>query len=376
MKIGILTYHAACNFGANLQVLSTVEYLKNAGHDPYVIDWYSEELEKFYRASTPEQQYNCHVEYRKMYLPLTKRCFNEKDVANVIDEMGIEAVIVGSDAVAQHHPLKSRRKFAPRLMKFTVYEPTKDRMFPNCFWGSFVQYLKHPIPLAMMSGSSQNSDYKLMTEDEQIAINKSTENFKYISTRDTWTSNMFSYITQGRVIPPVTPDPVFAFNYNVNNQPTKNAILKKYNLPERYYLVSFHNSRTVSKEWLTELKDKAKAIDIECVALAFPQGMEFEHPFNLSIDIPLSPMDWYCLIKYSEGYIGHNMHPIVVSLHNAVPCYSFDNYGVVKYRYFVNDKSSKIYHILSVFGLLGNRSASVGKKVFVLSLIHILRCRR
>ena len=24
MKIGILTYHAACNFGANLQVLSTV----------------------------------------------------------------------------------------------------------------------------------------------------------------------------------------------------------------------------------------------------------------------------------------------------------------------------------------------------------------
>ena len=54
------------------------------------------------------------------------------------------------------------------------------------------------------------------------------------------------------------------------------------------------------------------------------------------------------------------MHPIVIALHNAVPCFSFDQYGKVKLRYFVNDKSSKIYHILNHFGCIDNRVSIQG----------------
>ena len=43
MKIGILTYHSVYNFGANLQVLSTVGYLKNNGFEPIVINWIPED---------------------------------------------------------------------------------------------------------------------------------------------------------------------------------------------------------------------------------------------------------------------------------------------------------------------------------------------
>ena len=39
MNIGILAYHSACNYGANLQVLSTVGYLKRNGHNPIVINY-------------------------------------------------------------------------------------------------------------------------------------------------------------------------------------------------------------------------------------------------------------------------------------------------------------------------------------------------
>lgn len=38
MKIGILTYHAACNFGAFLQLLSTVEHVRKRGLEPLVIN--------------------------------------------------------------------------------------------------------------------------------------------------------------------------------------------------------------------------------------------------------------------------------------------------------------------------------------------------
>ena len=74
--------------------------------------------------------------------------------------------------------------------------------------------------------------------------------------------------------------------------------------------------------------------------------MEYEIPS------PLLPLDWYALIKYSQGYIGHNMHPIVVSLHNANPFFAFDNYGMKRLNGFLsNDHSSKIKHILISAGL-------------------------
>ena len=65
----------------------------------------------------------------------------------------------------------------------------------------------------------------------------------------------------------------------------------------------------------------------ECVAFPIDGAMAFSHPFKHSISIPLSPLDWYALIKYSAGYVGSNMHPIVSSLANGVPCYSLDNWG-------------------------------------------------
>ena len=39
MKIGILTFHCAHNYGAVLQCYALQEYLKHLGHDVYVINY-------------------------------------------------------------------------------------------------------------------------------------------------------------------------------------------------------------------------------------------------------------------------------------------------------------------------------------------------
>lgn len=89
-----------------------------------------------------------------------------------------------------------------------------------------------------------------------------------------------------------------------------------------------------------------------------------ENDFSLSstdvtISIPLNPIDWYALIKYSKGYIGERMHPIVVSLHNSVPFYCFDEYGIKTFEgnWFqrkYNKETSKTYLIVKRAGLLEN----------------------
>ena len=85
-----------------------------------------------------------------------------------------------------------------------------------------------------------------------------------------------------------------------------------------------------------------------------PGGIKFNHPFSKVIDLPLSPDEWYGLIRYSSGYVGENMHPIVVALHCGVPFFAFDSYGIVRMKYFVNTKSSKVFDMVSFAGFSDN----------------------
>lgn len=356
MRIGILAYHSACNFGANLQVLSTIGYLRNKGYEPYVINYEAQDYADFYRKVTPTKVYTAFENFRNEYMPITRHCSSTEDIAKVIRALGLQAVIIGSDAVAQHHTLWERLLFPTRRV-ISVQSMTSDRLFPNPFWGTFTDYLQECIPMALLSASSQDSNYKLFSSILKKQMWERLQKFSYISVRDEWTKEMYSSISAGKLNVDVTPDPVFAFNQNCAEIiPTKAEILAKYNLPENYILLSFLNSRTVSLQWQHEFQLLAERKGMACVALPFPQGMKFKHCLQHEIPSPLLPLDWYALIKYSQGYVGHNMHPIIVSLHNANPFFSFDNYGIKKLNgLWSDDYSSKIKHILSLAGLPENR---------------------
>ena len=165
----------------------------------------------------------------------------------------------------------------------------------------------------------------------------------------------------------VTPDPVFNFNNNASEYiPKKEDVLYRFRLPEKYVLISLFGQH-LSMQTLEELKEQFQNNEVACVALPMQLGYLFKHPFDYEIPVPLVPTDWYGLIKYSSGYIGNNMHPIVVALHNAVPCYSLDYYGV---RNVLGkpkkEASSKIYHILKEFGVECNYRYVVKGKCEVL----------
>lgn len=362
MNIGILAYHSACNYGANLQVLSTVGYLKRNGYNPIVINYETDDFIHFYKRVTPTNVYDAFYTFRHQTMPLSKHCHTNDSLVKVIEDCKLDAIIIGSDAVAQHHPLLSRINFPTRTL-LSVTQMTSDRYFPNPFWGTFVEDLKKPIPMAILSASSQDSNYKLFASSLKAEMWQQLQKFTYISARDEWTKEMYSVVSNGNLNVEVTPDPVFAFNANCSDiVPSKQEILEKYHLPEDYLLLSFLNSRTVSLKWLEEFKVHAEQQGLTCVALPFPQGMKFKHCLDYEIPSPLLPLDWYALIKYSQGYIGHNMHPIVVSLHNANPFFAFDNYGIKKLNgFYSSDYSSKIKHILSLADLEENRISCVNR---------------
>ena len=84
MKIGLLAYHAACNFGAFLQLLSTVEYIKKQGDEPIVINWIPKDFSKDYEKRSLLKVRDLYVRIRKQYYPMTELCETYKQVAKVI----------------------------------------------------------------------------------------------------------------------------------------------------------------------------------------------------------------------------------------------------------------------------------------------------
>lgn len=358
MKIGLLAYHSAANFGARLQLLSTYLYLKNKKHHPIVINWVPEDLERFYSHMASEEQKNCLQDFSNEVWEETELCRTSEDVAKVVEREGIEGVIIGSDAVAK---INFPQIVFPCRRIITYSRPTQDRVFPNPFWGDFLNYMNTPVPVAVISASSESSPYEKIKTDTLAQMKTAVEKYKYISVRDSWTKNMFQYITNDEIQPSITPDPVFAFNTNAASiLPSKKEIKDKYSLPDRYILLSFIR-KSVDDEWISDFEKEAERKGIACISLPISYSNSVYETKN-AIKLPLNPLDWYSLIAYSDGYVGHNMHPVVIALTNGVPVFSFDNYGKSKWFGLKTDGSnSKVYHILKKAGLESNRVSSIGR---------------
>lgn len=360
MKVGILTYHFVSNFGANLQTLSTYKYIENAGHTPIIINWIPEDLEQYYLSNVCDSQNKAHHEFAsKHYKNITKICRTSKDIANEIDAFEIDMVIIGSDAVFTYIPKLSRIHLCRRGIIYV--KPCIDSDFPNPFWGDFVHYTKRHVKVAVMSASAQNTEYKkIIGRKQKKEFAKAIKSFDYLSVRDVWTQDMLKYLTYGDVCPTITPDPVFAFQYNVEPEKS-NYIRKKLNIDGPYAIVSL-TGKYVNEAWLQELEVLFSNSGITLIGL--PQtNKPFAPILRNNLSFPLDPLEWYNLIRESVGYIGELMHPVLVSLHNSVPVYVFDKYGFKKNGKF--DKcSSKTYQIMSRFGLVSNYYNSLSHSSF------------
>lgn len=110
MKIGILTFHWATNYGAVLQTYALQTYLESKGHEVFIINYKPQLFDHTLKNYIFSLQFLRHSHYvqelrkeksidmfRKEKLHLTKRVFSYNEIPGVIK--GLDAIISGSDQV-------------------------------------------------------------------------------------------------------------------------------------------------------------------------------------------------------------------------------------------------------------------------------------
>ncbi len=197
MKIGILTFSSAFNFGAVLQCYGLYEAIKSLGHDVAVIDYRPSYLSSIQRNLTIRQitKYilsyvtygsdiylrrkvnSAYLKFEHQNMQLTKPCFNVVEISKEI--LPFDYIVVGSDQV-----------WNPRYNAHDVAWYGLDG-YSSPRW----------ITYAASAGSTE------FTREELLFLKNKLSNFCHISVREPFLRDMIQSLSSKERDVPIVLDP-------------------------------------------------------------------------------------------------------------------------------------------------------------------------
>ncbi len=224
MKIGILTFHCAHNYGAVLQCYALQETLKQMGHDVEVIDYRPEYL------LAPYRRFDVHRFISRNPLKMAKKCVTEIVLANkrIIRYDSFNRFITKELRLSE----KTEGKSIPQ--KYDVYVMGSDQIwnpkitngFDPVYFGDFgfpKDNKKYVAYAASMGATS-------LEDDAKAFYMKALKSFDSVSVREIQLAALLQPLTDKKV--EIVLDPTLLVDRNLWS-----GITKTHRIKEKYVLV-------------------------------------------------------------------------------------------------------------------------------------------
>lgn len=280
MKVGILTFHWATNYGAILQCFALQSYLKEQGHCAEVINYKPKRYDKtiFKSIRTREifhlKTFLCGLnkekelsKFRKEHLHLTHRFYEHEEVAKIVDKYDV--IISGSDQI---------------LNPYFLLEGENNTYTPIYFQPYLYRGLK--VAYAVSFGCT------IYPQKASDIASKLIVNFDKISVREK--SGVDIVNGWGRFDVELVPDPTLL----VDKKFYENIIKNK--LDNRNYVYAF---------FIRNIEERKKALHAV---------LDYNVIINNDSN-KFSLEDWLSRIAYSSCLITDSFHAMVMALKLEVP---------------------------------------------------------
>lgn len=286
-KIGILTFHRARNYGAVLQCFAMQTFLKENGFDVEVVDYRSPNIEAAYKLINLQspKSFLCSVRglykaisanlvfynFRKQYLSITNKEYHKaSDFKDNFD-----AYVIGSDQV-----------WSPRLNK--GYDPV--------YWGDFD---RTAVKLAY---AASMGNHELFKPDEIKIIQKYSQNFKAISTREKTLQTELKSIVETPIQEVLDPSLLVDSKYYdvIAEQPC-----------ERDYIVYYQQEYNPRSRFLIE--NMARLMNCKIIIMAGKKekyDVEYKYIGKDSLTVPM----FLGYIKYAKFVFTSSFHGTAFSI--------------------------------------------------------------
>lgn len=315
MKIGILTYHRSLNYGAELQAIALMNYIKGMGHDVTIIDyWPKYRTDRWGKIlSLPFLKALREVELMTMTCLRThmrkrntakfiKKYMNLSDIHDRFD-----IVVYGSDQIW--------RKFST----------ANFRGYDKVYWGEGVISAKHRITYAASMGK-----ISVKGDNDKTFIIDHLNNFQAISLRE---QDFIDYcrLTFDIHFPKVL-DPVFLLSETEWKElvPDKNVPQFKYIL---YYTIMY-NKETQRIVDVLQKQTGLRVIEMRMTIPEFHYGSRYRYSADAQ--------EFISVLRNAEYVVASSFHGVALSL-------KFN-----KQFYYAGSKTSsnRIISLLNSLGLL------------------------
>ncbi len=297
MKIGILTFHRAENFGAVLQAYALQTFLQNEGCDAFIIDYRNLSIEAMYDVFNPgilfarknifkslrlyitrfnhvQNRYQCKYKYRdfrKKFFNLTEKVKTLNNLAKEFD-----CIIAGSDQIWNLHLTGGL-----------------DR---NYFLAFSRNYRTKKISYAV---SAEYDPCDLLSHYKD-KISKLLNDFDYLSVREEFFKNELQKYTAKEIA--VCLDPTFLLKGGQYKEMTWKPL-------DKSYILVYHMTPIPMGTMLAEKIATVK--DYKVIEIHIGYG---EHQNDERHKINLGPLDILSYIAWAEEIITSSFHGLALSL--------------------------------------------------------------
>lgn len=294
MKIGILTFHCAHNYGAVLQCYTLQEILKSMGHEVEIIDYRPLYLTKLYKIFSIDRFMHRNLlemlkKSIKEILMIYKRVKRFKSFQyfiqnrlNLSNNTYTESVffmydvyIIGSDQ---------------------IWNPKITKGFDSVFWADF----KFPKNNKIYMSYAASMEISSLDIDEKNFCTNALTNFDYISVRESSLAKLLQELTDKKI--ETVLDPTL-----LANSSTWNSILKPPFLQKKYVLI-YQVRRDINVQRIAS--QIAKQINAEVIEIRAALNWT-NHKYVYQCCSPEEFLGW---IKYASCVVTTSFHGTAFSL--------------------------------------------------------------
>ena len=328
MKIGILTFHRALNYGAVLQCYALQETLKSLGHDVDILDYRPEYIEK----------------YRKVYslYSISRR----KGIKNKLKEVLVRTLlarktIIARDAfdsflwenlnIVSYNSLDEWNNNYDTIIVGSdqVWSPTIGDGFDMIFWGDFPHNKTKLLSYAASIGGHNVIDQTMWNN-----ICNMVRNFDNISVREDWFNTQLSDKIKREVT--TVLDPTLLADRSIFEKVLKEPVCNNYLL--LFLIVEDNHALRFAKEIAQE--KGLRIVRIKAIK-------EFEKRDKTVVDLySISPQAFLGYFAKADFVVTNSFHGTVFSLIFRRNFYSLDSPRI--------DRAKSLLHSVE----LGNRIVS------------------
>lgn len=300
MKIGILTYHNAYNYGAVLQCFALQEYLSALGNEVSVIDYRNTWVEGIYKPFS-FNILKCYIQNPRTFLKYLLGYFKRKKEYQKKKQ-------IYSDFLLNYLNIKTEANSLDCFETYDIIFIGSDQLWGlSCLGGKFDEiYLGNfdskNVKLVGYAISADLKSLKALNESNRLI--SSLKNFTFFSLREKNNAKYVSDIAKKDI--DVCVDPTLLLSYEGWNRITNTKWKNK-----NYVVVYQVRFTEKQKSYLIEMaKDATRLFGEDCCVIDLSDGYEVS--------------DFVSIIKYAKLVITSSFHATVFSLIFKTKFYSIE----------------------------------------------------